>query len=266
LRSTAIQPLNAALALSLLALAPFHPLSQASAAESPLAPAVLTATKRLRVVWSGESASRDLPFPRVGLLAPTTAAANLCPWNDSIAVYCQPQQSIQLNREALNESVVSSEPEWLVGYWISLGLVQVLVAADRIDTPRQEPAATLQANCLAGVLLARTQLQPPATVQALLAPALYAYGPAKISQRGSAAQRAYALLSGFGATDSICDPEAMMALLENRVPDPDRLNQISLLTRRGSSSLLAVLNSRCRPRPGATCPRRLSAVRPTAVQ
>jgi hypothetical protein len=263
LGSTAIQPLTAALALSLLAVAPSGPFSQATAAEPPVQTGVVAASRRLRVIWSGESTSRHLPFPRVSLLSPTAAEANPCPWNDSIAVYCQPRQSIQLNREALSEAAASSDPEWLSGYWISLGLVQALAAADRIDTPREEAAATLQANCLAGVLVARAQLQTPASVATLLAPALYAYGPAKISQRGTAAQRAYAFLSGFGATDSLCEPEAMRALAENRVPDPDRLEQISLLTRRGSSSLLAVLNSRCRPRPGATCPRRLSAARPT---
>ena len=64
--------------------------------------------------------------------------------------------------------------------------------------------------------------------------------------KGTATQRAYAFLSGFGATDSLCDliRSVIPMLTQNCVSDSERLEQISLLTRRGNSSVLALLSSR----------------------
>jgi hypothetical protein len=263
LRSTCILTLRTVLGSGLLSLTAFGPLAPIKAAEQPLDPAVVTASNRLQAVWADESASRDLPFPLVKLISTAADSPSPCPWSGAIAAYCQPIQTIQINKSEFAQAAEASEPEWLAGYWISLALVQALVAAQRISPADTEPAANLQANCLSGVLMARSQLQAPANLSQLLTPALYAYGLAQAPLKGTATQRAYAFLSGFGATDSLCDPQAMQALAENRVPDPERLEQISLLTRRGNSSLLAVLSSRCRPRPGGPCPRRLTAQLPS---
>jgi hypothetical protein len=157
---------------------------------------------------------------------------------------------------------VKTHGDWATVYWVGTGLAESLLS--RFERPSALPpaAANLQANCVAGVLIgAIPGRKPPSQEEKPLAPALMAYAASQTARMGTRSQRAYALLTGFGATGATCSDGDMMALARGSVPDPATLAQLEQIKdERASSSLLAVIGSRCRPRANAPCPRRIVPV------
>ena len=113
----------------------------------------------------------------------------------------------------------------------------------------------MQATCLGGWLLARGPATTSERRHAILEADRYAYTPDASLKHGSDQQRAYALLTGMGATSSTCNGASMAALASGMVPDPELLDRLA--TER-STNLKAAIDSQCR-RPPA-CPRRLQDI------
>lgn len=224
----------------------------------------------LRQSWSSDPSTASLPFPSVDLLPAGTGALKACSGsasaNDqgSAGIYCTGNGRVLLDRNLL-ELRVKSYGDSAIAYWIATGLAEGFLSR-RSDASSLTPAAAnLQANCLAGVLIAAAPGQMDAELKKQLGPALSAYSTSQAARMGSRPQRAYALLTGFGATEASCSDADMMALANGRVPDPDVLAGLEQIKeQRASSSLMAVIGSSCRPRPNAPCPRRIAGVKVSA--
>jgi hypothetical protein len=148
-----------------------------------------------------------------------------------------------------------------VAYWLGVGLGTAILG-HRGPSRLSPAAANLQANCLAGVLIGGTGLQPtpqdPPRPDALVAPANGAYATAMAERMGTRSQRSYALLTGLGMTELAgCSDPAMAQLAGDQVPDPALLSALATGTDRAAFNTMGVMGRRCRPRPNAPCPRRL---------
>lgn len=240
--------------------------------------AVRTVTTELQRNWNADRFSASLAFPPIRLLPAGAATDTTCnpgaaPLRPGrTALYCAARSEVLLDRDLLGP-LLHRRGLPAVAYWIAVGLAERLIAASSESQP-SAAAGNLTANCLAGVLLGASRFQPAAGSGAAAAPqtdsllnaARGAYGGSVASTMGSASQRAYALLSGLGATASSCSPPEMAALARGSVPDPALLTQLQQLppVERGSRSLMAVINSQCRPLGYWTCPRRLQGIRQSA--
>jgi hypothetical protein len=91
-----------------------------------------------------------------------------------------------------------------------------------------------------------------------LSPARTAYASADADTQGTRSQRAYALLSGFGATASNCTAAAMNGLAADRVSDPKLLGEVGEEPNRSLSSVSSTRNAACRK--PLRCPRRVGEV------
>ena len=226
--------------------------------------AVQSATTKLQQTWGNDLASASLPFPPVRLLPAGSDIKTVCSSDISprrparTASYCASQREVLLDQDLLAPSF-EKRGSAAVSYWIAIAL------AERMTTPAERSAplsamGNLEANCLAGVLLGASAKQRSTNGDMnLINIARGAYGNSFASSMGTSAQRAYALLSGFGATASSCSTTEMERLVQGEVPDPALLRQIEQLPSpdRGFNSLMAVINSQCRPLRGKPCPRLL---------
>lgn len=213
----------------------------------------------LRSGWLSDPTSRSIPFPSLRLVSDPAALQAACEqatWAASLPMpvrYCANSSEILINRSWLKNDPGAGA--WPLRYWVALALTQAL--SDLKDGRAAGPVANLQRNCLAGVILAGSGLTQREQSSAVILPAITAHSVPRNALAGTPGQRGYALLTGLGATALSCSYQDMLALSENKVPDPNVLKAAAEL-RRSSSSLMAVLNSQCRPRPAASCPRRLS--------
>jgi hypothetical protein len=229
----------------------------------PLREELSFAVTQLNKAWRSDPVSRELPFPRLEILVDAVSIPAACPDRPaphpapSRAVYCPSRGTILIDASAFEAE--SDALTWPLRYWIAIGLAEAINLRPRDSgtrsSPRSPAVSSLENHCIAGVLLAASGLTAGQPAALILAPALSAYPVSKAALFGSQGQRGYALLTGLGATELSCAPIDMLALSQNRVPDPDVLKSIN--PPRASSSLMAVLNSQCRPRPRAACPRRL---------
>lgn len=104
-----------------------------------------------------------------------------------------------------------------MAYWIAVGLVGHLQPPGATLRPA---AASLQTSCLAGVLFGANCSPLPATAERWVKAAARAYGDHASETVGTSSQRAWALLSGLGATDLDCSAAAMTRLAAGKVPIP----------------------------------------------
>jgi|688.fasta_scaffold217985_3 hypothetical protein len=226
---------------------------------SPLQAQLASVAGELRSGWLSDPTTRSIPFPSLRVVSDPAAQQAACPQPDAAIPlprpvrYCANSSEILINRSWLETD--ASAGAWPRRYWIALALTEALPQLKNRKVA--EPVANLQHNCLAGVLLAGSGLTQQAESAAVIAPAITAYSISRNALAGTPSQRGYALLTGLGATALSCSYQDMLALSDNKVPDPDLLKAAAEV-RRSSSSLMAVLNSQCRPRPSASCPRRLS--------
>jgi hypothetical protein len=241
----------------------------AAAAGTDLAAAVTTASGQLRQAWAADPTTANLPFPKVRLLPAGASVDGSCnakapPRRPApTAAWCARTAEVLLDRDLLADTIAMSadaQRQTVLSYWLATALAERLL---------NEPAAgavprglgTLQANCLGGVLLGASAARPSASANPLLIAAGAAYGDSHRAAVGSASQRAYAVLTGLGATATpLCSSQAMAALLKNDVPDPALLRKIEQLPpqNRAHSSLMAAINSQCQPLPQQPCPRRIA--------
>ncbi|MFS6827269.1 hypothetical protein [Cyanobium sp. ATX-6F1] len=230
--------------------------------------AVQTITRKLQQAWASDPGTASLPFPSIEVLPAGKRALAACPAGAPVAsanssgIYCPGSQKVLLDRSWL-ETDFKNYGQWGIAYWIATALGQMIGSQQNGTTTLPMPAANLEANCFGGVLIGAAEGLQPGREEKLLSPALKAYGATEAGSMGSRSQRAYALLTGLGATDATCSTNAMAALALNQVPDPPRLEQIRQLGEdRGSNSLLAVLSSQCRRLANASCPRRIGRMKP----
>lgn len=226
-------------------------------------PGVIAAAAQLRKVWMSDPSSRATPFPKLELTADAAAIRAACPSRPDLsqatgrAAYCPERNAILIDGSALGGGTASSD--WFFRYWIAVGLAESLSWAQGASAKAAAPViSSLENNCLAGTLISASGFSQQERAEVMIAPALSAFPLSRDPMVGTKAQRGYALLTGLGATDLSCSAADMLLLSQNQVPDPAVLTGIlEVGTKRGSSSLLAVLSSQCRPRPLASCPRKL---------
>lgn len=192
--------------------------------------AVQTVSGALRQAWSGDPATAALPWPALRLVPAGSGILSLCPSApgasaDTSSLYCPATGELLLDARGL-----SGERErygsWGLAYWVATGLGQAFLARQGSGSASPGPARNLQAVCLAGVLLDSSPGLQPNTPAQRLSPARTAYGSADAALQGTRSQRAYALLSGFGATASPCTAAAMDGLAADRVSDPKLLSDV----------------------------------------
>ncbi|QPN56631.1 hypothetical protein I1E95_16530 [Synechococcus sp. CBW1107] len=225
--------------------------------------AVETVSGALRQAWNGDPATAALPWPTLRLVPSGSGVLASCPSaggasTDTSALFCEATGELLLDAKGL-----SSEQErygsWGLAYWIATGLGQFFLARQNSGSASPGPAVNLQAVCLAGVLLDSSPGLTPRTPAQKLSPARSAYGSVDASLQGTRSQRAYALLSGFGATASPCTATAMEGLAADRVGDPKLLGEVGEDPgNRALSSVSDTLNMTCRK--PLRCPRRIREV------
>jgi hypothetical protein len=206
---------------------------------------VADATSQLRLSWAADPSSASLPFPSVRLLPAGASVEEACnPQAPArrpapTARYCASSGQVLLDRDLLAAAYAKApgaKRAAIVTYWIATALAERLqpVGDGGTATPVETKAAasraaasTLQANCIAGVLLGtRAAHQASFDAMPLLSAARGAYGERYGVVVGSAAQRGYALLSGLRATASSCSRADMLALAQGTVAGPARLREI----------------------------------------
>lgn len=238
----------------------------AAAAPDPAAEvgaAVQAASGPLQQAWKGDPATAALPWPTLRLVNSGGGLAAGCPSArdasaDTSALYCPASGELLLDARSLG-----GERErygtWGIAYWIATGLGQAFLSRQSSGTASPGAAANLQAVCLAGVLLDSSPGLKPTLPAQQLSPARTAYGSADAALQGTRSQRAYALLSGFGATASPCTAAAMNGLAADRVSDPKLLAEVGEDPgNRALSSVSSVQTATCRK--PLRCPRRVGEV------
>lgn len=243
-----------------------------TAASPDLATAVSEATAQLRQAWAADSTTAALPFPAVRLLPRGASVDGVCtpaapPRRPApLAGDCAANGEVLVDQDLLadaTEGASAPRARAVASYWIATALAERLLPPAE-GGPAPKALATLQANCLGGVLLgARPALSAAADGTPLLTAARTAYGDRYSTVVGSGSQRGYALLSGLGATASGCSSAEMAALAKGTVTDPARLAQIEALPppERAYTSLMGAINSQCQPLPKKPCPRRIASMR-----
>ena len=238
----------------------------AAAAPNPAADletAVQAASRSLQQAWKGDPATAPLPWPRLRLVSAGGTLAAGCPGArgasaDTSALYCPDSGELLLDAKSLR-----GERErygtWGIAYWIATGLGQAFLARQSSGTASLGAAANLQAVCLAGVLLDSSPGLKPSLPAQRLSPARTAYGSSDADLQGTRSQRAYALLSGFGATASPCTAAAMNGLAADRVSDPKLLTEVGEgPDNRALTSVSNAATATCRK--PLRCPRRVGEV------
>jgi hypothetical protein len=209
-------------------------ISQATAAANPnpttnpspdptLLEAVAASTNDLRQSWNTDPTTARLPFPKVQLLPPGVDASGACtpgaPAREPAptAIDCANRDVVLLEHDLLQIAYRLHQGP-AVSYWIAVGLAERLQPRRTVLSPA---ATSLQRSCLAGTLLgAEGPIQPADVAERAVKAAAKAYGDLFSLQVGSGAQRAYALLSGLGATELDCGATAMARLAAGQVPIP----------------------------------------------
>lgn len=227
---------------------------------------LMSTASQLQRGWLSDPGSMELPFPTVQILKDAASLQAACPDRADLplatrALYCPSRAAILIDASAFGED--SDSGAWPLRYWLAIGLAEAIRALTGNTSANAVSAAvsSLESQCIAGILLAASDLTAGQPAEEILVPALMAYPLSDLPMVGSDGQRGYALLTGLGATEVSCSRIDMQALSQNRVPDPQVLRRVYEMIR-AHSSLMAVLNSQCRPRPRASCPRRLPSRSP----
>ncbi|MEA5412350.1 hypothetical protein VB737_11285 [Synechococcus sp. BA-120 BA3] len=260
---------SAALGVLLVTASLLAPVAPGAAAPE-LDAMVASIAGQLRQSWNTDPGTARLPWPAIEVLPAGQTPQSACPGAgtatnaavgvQSPALVCAASGKLLLDRTRL-EKAASRHGEWGLAYWVGTGLGTAILSHQ--GASRRSPAvANLQANCLAGVLIGATGLQPrpqdPPKPDQLVAPANGAYGTAMAEQMGTRSQRSYALLTGLGMTELAgCSDEAMAQLARDQVPDPALLSALATGTDRAAFNTMAVMNRRCRRLPNSPCPRRV---------
>jgi hypothetical protein len=239
--------------------------SAVAAADGPAGIGV--AVKALERAWAMDPRTRGTPLPPMSVVPEGRRPQQACPEAplaapEALALFCPVQNRVLLDpRLAV---LAQRNGVWDAAVWIGSALGQAILSAS--GPPRTGlgvVAPPLQAFCFAGTLLGQAPaLTPPAGGKALSA-ARSAYPSRLNGSQGSAAQRAYALLTGLGGTASDCADAAMARLAAGAPPDPDLLRLLATNPDRstGDGAMEDVLNALCLPKPPLGCPRRLPPAR-----
>ncbi len=238
------------------------PVGAVPSTAADLEAAVVAVSGPLRQAWKSDPATAAVPWPTPRLVSSADGLLASCPSArgasaDTSALYCPASGELLLDPKGL-----SGERErygsWGLAYWVATGLGQAFLSRQSVGTASPGPALNLQAICLAGVLLDSSPGLKPSTSAQRLSPARTAFASTDAATQGTRSQRAYALLSGFGATGSPCTASAMDGLATDRVSDPKLLGELGKEPDRALSSVSDALNVTCRK--PLRCPRRVGEV------
>jgi hypothetical protein len=252
----------------LLALVPSTAICFVVAAKAVELPgAIQAAEAALQQSWSADPHTAGSPWPLLIPVPDGTRPLDLCPQAltaapEAMAVYCPAKGQVLLDLQRL-KAEAHRYGTWGVGYWVATALGQrIRDPSAQAGTGQSGPAANLQSICLGGILLGQANGLRPAEPKKRLSPAFGTY-PARLNlSQGTPSQRAYALLTGLGATASDCSMGAMVSLSAGEVPDPELLTALAIdpaLRAMGDGGIGAAMNALCLPRPPLGCPRRLPA-------
>ena len=230
------------------------------------------ATAPLRQAWAADPTTAALPFPPLQVLPAGASVEGTCnPGAPArrpapAAAWCAGSGEVLLDRDLLSAAsngLTAPAFTTLLTYWLATALAErLLPAVPGSELPRI--VTTLQATCVAGELVGASPARPPSDGLPLLNAARAAYGDRYRAVVGSASQRAYALLTGLGASASgSCSSADMAALARGKAPDAALLQRIELLPPpdRAFTSLGDALNSQCQPSPSRPCPRPITSAR-----
>jgi hypothetical protein len=219
----------------------------------------------MQKVWLGDPTTASLHWPAFVPLPPGQKAFVRCPQAlpgsaASGAYYCPTTHEVLLEHRLQGAGALKVEERWNLSFGVAVALGHA-IRSHGAPSPSSlsPPASQLQATCLGGVLLAASPSLWPGKSTPWLLPAQTAF-PIEASDRaGGTAERAYALLSGFGGTPITCAAPLMASLALGRVPNPDLLDDLVLTTgSRGGSSFAVPINALC-PTAGG-CVRTISSM------
>lgn len=206
----------------------------------------------MQKVWLGDPTTATLHWPAFVALPPGQKASVRCPQAlpgsaASGAYYCPTTRAVLLEHRSEGAGALKLEERWTLSFGVAVALGHAIRSHGApYGSSLSPPASQLQATCLGGVLLAASPSLWPGKSAPWLLPAQTAF-PIEASDRaGGTAERAYALLSGFGGTPITCAAPLMASLALGRVPNPDLLDDLVLTTgSRGGSNFAVPINALC---------------------
>ncbi|MBM5818371.1 MAG: hypothetical protein FJ083_17935 [Cyanobacteria bacterium K_Offshore_surface_m2_239] len=231
---------------------------------TPLPERAQAAVTALERAWKADPLTTTMAFPPITPMAEASRPLQSCPSArlsapQALALYCPDQGRILIDRQRL-DAIATQFGSWDAAFWLATALGQAIAALSGQGSGQQGAmAANLQATCFAGTLLGLTPgLQPPAG-RSRLSAAITAFPSRLDGEKGTPAQRSYALLTGLGGTASDCEATAMANLAAGAVPDPERLRALAVNPVRstGDGAIGSVIDALCLPKPPLGCPRRL---------
>ena len=217
--------------------------------------------RSLSRIWLAQPLIQPQQPPGLEVLRRGLSVKAACPQSsDQVlpAAYCPSTHRLLIDPDRLDETRDQFRQGGLA-FWIARGYGQALVLANSSSSPPSR-LQNLQATCLAGTLLGLMPSTPEQPLQSTLNQALKTtladFDPEQAPSQGKAAPRAYAFLTGTGATRLSCSSAALtpLAAEDPQVPDGEILLLFSDQLRGPSVGF----DQFCRRPPQPTCPRPLS--------
>lgn len=235
---------------------------------TPLPEKTQAAVAALEQAWKADPLTTTMAFPPITPVAEASRPLQGCPSArlsapQALALYCAAQGRILIDRQRL-EAIATQFGSWDAAFWLATALGQAIAASAGQGSVQQGAmAANLQATCFAGTLLGQAPGLRPAAERSRLSAAFTAFPSRLDGEKGTPAQRSYALLTGLGGTASDCEATAMANLAAGAVPDPERLRALAVNPDRstGDGAIGSVINALCLPKPPLGCPRRMPQLR-----
>lgn len=237
-----------------------QPLAMAQSADALDRATVEAIGQSLRGLWIDHTLLQKQPPPVVEILPKGQALKVACPQAGDQALpasYCPGIHRVLIDPARMADTLDHFRQGGMA-FWIARGFGQAMVSA---PSAKGAPSllGNLQATCLAGTLLGLLPSTPGSPQQRTLSQGLKAtladFDPDQVPSQGKAGQRAYAFLTGTGATRLSCSQAALTTLAEAdpQVPDQEILRQFSDQLRGPGVGF----DQFCRQPPQATCPRPL---------
>ncbi|MEY4354221.1 MAG: putative neutral zinc metallopeptidase [Cyanobacteriota bacterium] len=249
-----------ALTQLLCALCP-QPLAVAQSSPPVDAVAIDAIARSLTGIWLAQPSLQPRQPPALEFLRRGLSVKAACPQSsDQVlpAAYCPTSHRLLIDPDRMDDTRDHFRLGGLV-FWIARGYGQALVMANPSSRPPSR-LQNLQATCLAGTLLGLMPSTPQQPLQTTLNQALRAtladFDPEQTPSEGKASQRAYAFLTGTGATRLSCSSAALSPLAAEDPQVPDR--EILLLFSDQLRGPSVGFDQFCRRPPQPTCPRPLA--------
>lgn len=217
-------------------------------------------SQSLSGIWINHPLLQQKQPPVVAILPKGAGLKVACPEagdQDLPAAYCPGPHRVLIDPVRMADTLDHFRQGGMA-FWLARGFGQAMLSAPshgRVPSRLEN----LQATCLAGTLLGLLPSQPGTPLQRTLSQGLKAtladFDPDQAPSQGKAGQRAYAFLTGTGATRLSCSRTELTPLAagEPQVPDQEILLQFSDRLRGPGVGF----DQFCRKPPQPICPRPL---------